>query len=158
MNIQQLVAISLETADTICLSYLQDLADEDLMRRPHPSCNHLNWQVGHLIQSEHEMMSRIGPMPPLPAGFAERYRKETQSSNRGDDFCDKRQLLEAQQAQRTGTLALVAGLDPTDLDRASGVDYAPTLGALVALIPAHWLMHAGQWVIVRRELGRPPLF
>ena len=28
----------------------------------------------------------------------------------------------------------------------------------LALHPNHWLMHAGQWAIVRRKLGRPPLF
>jgi len=26
------------------------------------------------------------------------------------------------------------------------------------LHPQHWLMHAGQWAVVRRKLGKPPLF
>jgi DinB family protein len=158
MNIQQLLVVSLETADTICLGYLQDLSDRDLMLRPHDGCNHINWQVGHLIQSEHEMMQMIAPMPALPAGFANRYSKETQASNRREDFCSKDELLEAHREQREGTLAILERIGETDLDRKTGVDYAPTFGALLALISAHWLMHAGQWVIVRRELGRPLLF
>jgi hypothetical protein len=23
---------------------------------------------------------------------------------------------------------------------------------------SHWMMHAGQWAVLRRKLGRPPLF
>lgn len=158
MNIAQVLRLSLETADQVCLGYLQDLSDEDWMRRPHPACNHLNWQVGHLIHSEHEMMQGISAMPPLPTGFADRYRKETQTSSRAADFCRKVELLAAQKAQRAGTLAILDRITEADLDKPTGIDYAPSVGALLALIPAHWLMHAGQWVIVRRELGRPPLF
>ncbi len=158
MNVQQLLVVSLETSDLICLGYLQDLSDDDLMLRPHVGCNHLNWQIGHLIQSEHEMMQRVASMPTLPDGFARRYTKETQGLDRRNDFCTKDELFQAQQEQRAGTLAALGQISETDLDRPTGVDYAPTVGALLALIPAHWLMHAGQWVIVRRELGRPLLF
>ncbi len=158
MNVEQLAKLSLETADQVCLGYLQDLSDDDLMRRPHSACNHLNWQVGHLIVAEHEMMNGVSAMPPLPAGFVARYKKETQSSNRRQDFCGKDELLQVQKDQRAGTLAVLSRLSEADLDKPTGIDYAPSVGAIVALIPAHWLMHAGQWVIVRRELGRPPLF
>jgi hypothetical protein len=158
MHVRQFVTVSLEMADLICLGYLRDLSDADLMLRPHSACNHLNWQVGHLIVSEHEMMQRVGPMPPLPDGFAAKYAKPMQTSDRPEDFCSKQELLDAQQAQRVGTLAVVERLSEDQLDLPSGVDYAPNVGALLALIPAHWLMHAGQWVVVRRELGRPLLF
>ena len=33
--------------------------------------------------------------------------------------------------------------------------HAPTLGALYLMQGGHWLMHCGQWVIVRRQLGKP---
>jgi hypothetical protein len=29
---------------------------------------------------------------------------------------------------------------------------------VLLLVPSHCLMHAGQWAIVRRKLGKPPLF
>jgi hypothetical protein len=28
------------------------------------------------------------------------------------------------------------------------------MGALCNMMGSHWMMHAGQWVVVRRELGR----
>jgi len=35
---------------------------------------------------------------------------------------------------------------------------APTLGALILLQSNHTLMHAGQFTVVRRKLGKPVLF
>jgi uncharacterized damage-inducible protein DinB len=158
LKINQFVTLSLEMADQVCLGYLNDLSDDDWMRRPHPGCNHLNWQVGHLITSEHQMMQGISAMPPLPSNFADRYTKQTATSDRKQDFCTKSELLRAQKEQRAGTLAIVHRLVDADLDKPTGIDYAPSVGALLNLVPAHWLMHAGQWVVVRRELGHAPLF
>ena len=35
---------------------------------------------------------------------------------------------------------------------------APTLGALLLLNANHVMMHAGQFTVVRRKLGKPVLF
>ena len=35
---------------------------------------------------------------------------------------------------------------------------APTLGALFFLMASHEMMHAGQFTVVRRQLGKPVLF
>jgi hypothetical protein len=136
------------------------LSDEDLLRRPHPQCNHVNWQVGHLIAAEHQMMEQLKPggMPPLPDQFATRYAKETQRNDDPSQFCTKEQLLRTHAAQRAGTKRMLSLYNAEDLDRETGVDYAPTVGAMIGLQSSHWLMHAGQWVIVRRELGKPLLF
>jgi hypothetical protein len=32
------------------------------------------------------------------------------------------------------------------------------VGALFSVEGSHWLMHAGQWAVIRRQLGRKPLF
>jgi hypothetical protein len=36
--------------------------------------------------------------------------------------------------------------------------YAPTVGIVLMLLGSHGLMHAGQFVPIRRKLGKPPLF
>jgi hypothetical protein len=36
--------------------------------------------------------------------------------------------------------------------------YAPTVGAALTMLGAHPMMHAGQFVTVRRKLGKPILF
>lgn len=160
MDSRTALKLSLSTADMVALGYLSDLTDADLMLRPHPGCNHLNWQVGHLIISEHRMLEQAfpGKMPPLPSGFAEKYAKETAGSNDPSAFATKDALLKAFQEQRAATLKILEGLSDADLDKDTGIPYAPTAGAVLSLQGSHWLMHAGQWVIVRRQLGKPAMF
>ena len=56
-------------ADMICQGYLGDLTDAELMVRAVPGINHIAWQLGHIISSEHDMVSQVCPgvMPALPA-------------------------------------------------------------------------------------------
>ena len=160
MTPQDAIKTSIDMAEFVCGGYLADLTDADLMKRPSPGCNHINWQLGHLIAAEHEMMEKVAPgsMPSLPAGFAEKYTKETSTSDDPAKFVKKDELLQVAKAQRAGTLAALAKSTADDLDKPTGIEYAKTVGAMFALQGSHWLMHAGQWVVVRRQTGRPPLF
>ena len=36
--------------------------------------------------------------------------------------------------------------------------FLPTVAAVLAALGGHWLMHAAQFVVVRRKLGKPLLF
>lgn len=159
MNTREAIQLTIDMGDVVAMMYLGDLTDADLMTRPHPGCNHINWQVGHLILSEHQLINKVAPdaMPALPAGFAEKYSKETTSSNDASAFATKDELLQAYRQQRAATLAELNKLNDEDFSKTTGVDYAPTVGAMFALQGSHWLMHAGQWVIVRRAVGRPVL-
>jgi hypothetical protein len=160
MKPQDAIKLSIDTGDMISMAYVQDLTDQDLLRRPSPGCNHINWQIGHLISSEHRMGNQLAPgsMPDLPPGFEAKYSKETAGMDDASKFCTKAELLAIHQQQRVGTLAALAKYSDADLDRSTGVEYAPTVGAMFSLQGSHWLMHCGQWAVVRRQLGRPPLF
>ena len=160
MNAIEAIKMSIETGKMISTGYLGDLTDAEMMKRPCAGCNHINWQVGHLIASEHSMIEGVAPgsMPALPAGFAEKYTKETSSSDKPGDFLTKSQLMATFEATRSGTLAALSKMSDADLDKPTGVEYAPTAGSMFEMQGAHWLMHAGQWAVVRRQCGRPPLF
>jgi hypothetical protein len=160
MNARDAIKLGIDMADFVALGYLQDLTDEELMDRPHPKCNHVNWQVGHLVASDNQMIDQVlpGSMPPLPAGFSEKYTRETATSDDPQAFAKKEELLRVQKEQRAGVLAALAKLTDSDLDKATGIEYAPTIGAMFSMVGSHWMMHCGQWVIVRRKHGRPPLY
>jgi hypothetical protein len=160
MNARDALKLSIDMGKTVGLRYLDDLSDEEMMRRPCPGCNHINWQVGHLIAAEHQLIGKVAPqpMPPLPAGFAEKYTKETATSDDPGKFCTKAELLKAFEEQRAATLAALAKTSDADLDKPTGMDFFPTVGSLFELQGSHWLMHAGQWAVVRRQLGRKPIF
>ena len=160
MTANDALRLTIDMGKLVCTSYLGDLTDDDLLRRPHPDCNHINWQMGHLILSEHSLVEGQfpGSMPPLPTGFAERYGRESAKSNDPADFVSKAELLAAFESQRLGTLAALARATDADLQRPSGVPYAPTVAGIFELQGSHWLMHAGQWAVVRRQKGLPALF
>ena len=143
--------------------YLEDLSDEDLFVRPLANMNHLAWQLGHLIASENFHINQVAPdaMPALPEGFRGRHSKETASNDDRSTFCKKAEYLRLMDEQRSGTLSVLAGLSDRDLLEPSPESiryFGPTVGSVFAGEATHWMMHAGQWAIVRRKLGKPPLF
>jgi len=163
MDTKTAIKSAIDTANMISTAYLDDLTDEEMMHRPSPGCNHIKWQVGHLIVSENNMIDQClpGSMPPLPDGFAKRYTKETSDSDNPDDFDNKATLMLLYEQQRASTLTALESIDVDDLSREGPEpirSYCPTVGAAFLMQDAHWLMHAGQWAVIRRQLGRDPLF
>jgi hypothetical protein len=160
MNAKQAIKLSLESGDMVGLMYLEDLTDKEMMARPCPGCNHINWQVGHLISAEHGMIEQVlpGSMPELPAGFKEKYAKETSTSDDPNAFVKKDELISLHKKVRAATVAALDKIPESKLDDPTGMDFVPTIGGLFALNGGHWMMHAGQWAVVRRQHGRKPLF
>ncbi len=158
MDIRDILKTNIQTANMVCGAYLNDLTDEEAMKRPHAGCNHVNWQVGHIIASENGMAQTLGgSVPELPAGFAEKYTKDTAASDDASAFVPHCQLLEIAKAQSTAIEAVIDGMSDADFDKPAPEAmqaYAANLGAVANMIGSHWMMHAGQWVVVRRELGR----
>ena len=163
MNAHDALKMTMGMADFVGLAYLDDLTDAEFMRRAAPGINHINWQVGHLILSENQMLNGIasGSMPALPVGFAEKYSRDTVGVDDPEAFCKKAELLSIFKLQRAGTKAALDRMCAEDLDKPSPESYqkyAPTYGAVFELQGSHWLMHCGQWAVVRRQLGKPALF
>lgn len=163
MDTKSAIKIALDTANMISTSYLGDLTDDEMMQRPTPGCNHIKWQVGHLIASENQMINQClpGALPELPAGFADRYSKDTAQSDDPAAFDSKQDLMGIHEKQRAATLAALEAVDTAKLSEESPESirgYAPNVGAAFLMQDAHWMMHAGQWAVVRRQLGREPLF
>ena len=159
MDAKQAFKMGIDMASMVCDSYVADLSDDELMKRPHAGCNHIKWQLGHLISSEHQMVAGMYPdaMPALPEGFADRYSKETATSDDSSAFDSKDELMRVYKEQRAGTLAALESCPIEDLEKPGPEamrDFAPTVGSVFALQGSHWLMHAGQWVPIRREAGK----
>src|SRR5947209_20047225 len=106
MNAKEAIKLSIDSGRMISLGYLEDLTDQELLHRPAKGANHINWQLGHLIQSENEMTNIVAPgaMLPLPAGFDEKYTKDTATSDDPKAYLKKAELLKVFEEQRAGTL------------------------------------------------------
>jgi len=62
---------------------------------------------------------------------------------------------------KAATLAAIDATPESSLDQPgpeSMREYAPTVSAALLILGTHWLMHAGQFVPIRRKLGKPALF
>jgi hypothetical protein len=159
---RQALKAAIESGNFVCQGYLGDLTDAEIMVRPLPGTNHIAWQLGHLIAAEHSMIEflRPGSMPKLPDGFAEKHSKETAGIDDPKKFLTKAEYLAAMNQQRAGTLAALTKMSDADLDGPAPkqLHFLKTVGDVFVMQSTHWLMHAGQWAIVRRKLGRKPLF
>lgn len=163
MNTQDSIRYSLGMANMICSSYLGDLSDEDLMVRAVEGSNHIKWQLGHLLSAQNRMINAVTPgkLPELPAGFGDKFSKETAASDNSADFPSKDELMTLYRQQHDSLMAAAGELTDEVMNQAAPermAQIAKTAGEVYAFQPTHWVMHAGQWAILRRKLGRPPLF
>jgi hypothetical protein len=160
MNAKDVLRSALEFNHNVLTGYLADLGDADLLLRVTPAANHIAWQLGHLIQSERQMHLAFSASPPgeLPAGFAEQHAKDKASADTG--FATKDEYLRLYNQVRQATLTALKQIPEADLDKpVTGwiARLAPTVGRVFLLAATHQMMHAGQFVPVRRKLGKPVL-
>ena len=163
MDIKQAIVNNFAHSDFVVEGYLADLSAAELLTRPVAGANHIAWQLGHLIAAERGLVDKAAPgkMDPLPEGFVERHKKATAGSDNAADFLSKEEYLKLAKQVRANTLRAVESLSPADFDRPAGPGVPPFLQSsadVLLFVPSHWLMHAGQWAITRRKLGRAPLF
>lgn len=163
MNAHDVIKASMHMPEMVWRMYVDDLTDDELMQRPGEGLNHLKWQIGHITASEHSLVESAcpGAMPALPDGFADRYSKETAASDNAADFDSKEELLRVAGEQRAGTVAVLDSLTEEQLEAPIPDHlkmFGPTVAHIFVMLPTHWMMHAGQWAVLRRKLGRPPLF
>ena len=162
MNAKDAIRSSADLSSMILKTYISDFDDADLMRRPAEGCNHLAWQLGHLISSEVQLLESVAPGQEieLPGGFADAHSKEACNNDDPADFCKKGTYIEMFDKVRAASLAALDAYAQSDLDNPAPEDFrelCPTMGDMFTLIASHPMMHAGQFVIVRRQLGKPIL-
>ena len=142
---------------------LGDMSDAELLQRPVPSANNGLWQLGQLVASEAMMVNESAgkTVIELPAGFSEKYSRETASVNDPAKLGNKADLLALFDKVREKTCQWVATQSAADLAKPAPEmmrQFFPTVGHLVHLFPTHVAMHVGQIQVLRRKLGKPILF
>jgi uncharacterized damage-inducible protein DinB len=164
MKATDVIRTALTSTKNLLEQYVSDLSDADLLVRPVPGANTIAWQLGHLIAAEPYLVRQALPeaaYPELPAGFDQAYGKEGAAADVPRGVLTRAQYVELFNKIRAATLAAVAKLSDADLDRPTQgnmAKFAPTLGDMLVLTANHVMMHAGQFTVVRRKLGKPVLF
>ena len=160
MLAKDVLKATLQTSNMVLSSYVSDLSDQELLVRPGKGCNHLAWQLGHLISSHNQLLDSVRPgkSVPLPEGFAEAHAKENASVDDPSKFFSRDQYVDLLKQQEQATMAAWDEMTAEQFDADAPEflrDMFPTVGHVCVLIATHSLMHAGQFVPVRRSLGKP---
>lgn len=160
MTPKDVIQSTLGFSEMISQKYLADLSQADLLVRPVPGQNHIAWQVGHLILSERNMLEGVKPgaSPSLPDGFEAGHGRDKTGVDDPSLYHPPETYLKLMAAQRAATKAALAEATDADLDAPAPEtlrQMVPTVGGVYNLIGTHELMHVGQYVTVRRSLGKP---
>lgn len=165
MTAKELIRNAFGGSELVIGRYLDGLKKDDLLIRAVPGMNHIAWQLGHLIAGERKMMEMIRPgcAPPLPEGFEETYTMANTTVDEPSKFLSPEEYLALWKTQRAATMALLDSLPDDELDATEAAGgplppFAPTVGQLMHLAGTHPMLHAGQFVAVRRKLGLPIAF
>jgi hypothetical protein len=162
MNAKDVIKNSAEFSWMLVCQYVSDFTDAELLVRAVPESNHIAWQFGHMIAGTAHMLSMLGqPAPTLPEGFAEAHGRDANKSDDPKQFAPKAQYVALAEQMKAATKAAVDATPDGDMDKPGPEAmraYAPTVGAALSILGAHPMMHAGQFVTVRRKLGKPILF
>lgn len=159
---QEAIAYSLRTSQKLFHRYLDDLRPEEFQHRPCLGANNALWIIGHLISVDHTQLERLGVshLPPLPAGFTERFATtKAASTGTSVDLGNPSELMKHFDEHRD---LLIKTVETTATDVLQEDSPAPSplfadRGESLLFISMHTAMHLGQLTTIRRSLGRPPI-
>ncbi len=159
MDAKAAIRSTFNLTDLVFKAYFGDMSNEELMMRPAEGCNHIAYQIGHVIASEVQLLSSItSGAATLPEGFAEQYGKENNTCDDASKYLSAKEYADLYDSVRKASIAALDAMDDSELDADAPEElrpFAPTKGDVLNLIANHPMMHAGQFVIVRRKTGKP---
>ncbi len=161
MHGREAIKTALEQTRDYLLLTLNDFTDADMLVRPVPGANHAAWQVGNVIAGDPFLVAGEIPdlaYPRLPAGFAERHGSKQAASDDAAGLLTHAEYVKLFTETRAVTIAALDQVSDADLDRPTSEafrSWTPTLGHLLLMTAHHTMMHAGQFSVIRRKLGKP---
>jgi uncharacterized damage-inducible protein DinB len=156
---------SIRRAREYTVHLLGDIPTDDWFRMPHERVSHVAWQVGHLAFAEYRLaLQRIRGQKPgdeqlIAPAFLEKFGRN--STPLGDPSAypppdEIRRVFDAvhrralEEVSSTSDAVLAEPADPHPR-------FSTKAGSLV-WCAEHEMMHAGQVGLLRRLLGKPPLW
>ncbi len=160
MQAMQIAVESLNMSSMVLKTYLDDLSEEEFLLPAGQGCHCAAWQLGHLISSANHMLEGLKPGSgmELPEGFSKAYSKAALESGVTPAYLAKADYFAMFDRVNEAARKLFLSMTEADLDQPGPPGFPPmfsTVGSIVVLIASHPLMHAGQFVPLRRQLGKP---
>lgn len=160
MTANDALAAAYRQAKMLLHRMTDDLSADEFAAQPVPGANSPAWVVGHLAAVLSRTAGRVGAgVPPLPAGFAERFAATKQPAAAQADLGGKEELIALFDAHADAVAAALPGVSAEKLDEPLNPPtwFADTVGQLLQFMAVHTALHAGQLSTARRALGKPPV-
>ena len=163
MNFKDAVRTQFTVADFMVDKYLADLTQSELLTRPAPDANHIAWQLGHLISAETRLIEAAAPgsMPACPTVFTKGIPKIRPRAITRPIFSLRKSTSSLPNPCGQRRSKRLDAQSESDLDRPVTGRLPPWIkcaGDCFVTAAGHWVLHAGQWVVLRRKLGRERQF
>jgi hypothetical protein len=135
---------------------------EDWCRQAVPGTNHALWFAGHMAMTDNFFLGMIAPgQEKQYEGWDKYFGMGSKPTNDPDDYPPVAEVLDTMRERRTALLKALKGRSDAELagPPAGGAnDFIPDLAAVYEVTNWHEALHLGQVTVVRRALGRKPLF
>lgn len=135
-----------------------DLSQEGSLIQPQPGGNCLNWNVGHLVCVNDQILPLVEQAPVLGTDKLKQYGRGSAALRDGKSALPLSQLLEAWDEQATRLDAGLAALAPEALDKPAPTtprnNPNETVGSLLSIVMFHQSYHVGQTGLLRRIAGK----
>ena len=160
----EIVIKHLEFARKYTLSLLDGLADDDWFEMPQ-GITHIAWQVGHIAMSQYglTLFRQRGraevDLKLMPSSFRKKFSRGTEPKPDREFYPAPDEIRAILNAVYEQALKEMPTFSQESLDQS--VDpphaaFATNYGALLFAVD-HEMIHAGQIVILRRLIGKPPV-
>ena len=155
------IAYSLSVSKFMTHRFIDDLKPAEFEHQPCPGANCVAWILGHLTLTDRRSLAWLDAtdLPPLPAGFEERFKTTRTTAGEQKGYGEPAELVRLFDAHRDQLIAAVPTADPAKFaepppfktpmfsDRGEGLMF----------MGLHTAMHMGQLSVIRRMLGYPPV-
>jgi roadblock/LC7 domain-containing protein len=163
VSLKETLAAAIQQDLDMIKTHLNDFTDAEWMTRPVPAANHAAWQMAHLANFDVMVAGVLAPGAKVskPASLDQCQGAEAAKSDDPKKFPTKAEVLKVMDEANAIQVAAIKNMSDADFDKPSPEQFrqwAPTVGHLVLLLPAHASMHLGQIQVIRRKLGRPVMF
>lgn len=151
-------------------AYTESLLDADdpadWFRMPTEGVSHVAWQVGHLAFAGYRLaLERVrGPRPDdvqlISDAFLAQFGRGSSPDPDPSSYPDAAEIRATFDRVQARVITELAVLDDAELDRPVAVPHrlCGTKAEILAWAARHEMFHAGQIALLRRLLGRPPLW
>jgi hypothetical protein len=142
--------------NNLILSQAEGLSHADMLLQPQPSGNCMNWVLGHILDSQIDMLQALGQESPLPGLDLGLYQRESQRLIQdGPGVLRPEALLDGLTTLHKALLAALAACGEEDFAREiSANGRTMTLGWRLFFLHFHYTYHVGQLELLRQLSGR----